>query len=1161
MKFIEKTTAALREYRSLKSALKLPYATAVAAGLSTSLKSNIIHTLRSDFGAKAFILVPDEVQAQTMANDLAAMGEMPLIYPVRDFNFRNMQSISKEYEHSRLNVLCKMLRGEYTAVIACIDAASQYTIPPSALKKANLTLESGAQISSEEIVAALTLAGYERCSQVEGAGQFAVRGGIIDFFMPDSENPVRVELWGDEVDTLNYFDVETQRRTDYIDSLTLTPSAEILVENRNDLADSILHKAELLKGKNAPKAREILYREAEAVRSGVFTSSMDKFISLVYDRPATLFDYADENTIFFLSESVKTRERLRSYDRLFEEELKECFAQGILCRGFETYSIDKHEINSILEKNRFVYLENFASSGYELRINEIVTFSIKQLSLWSGSVRVLIDDLQELHSNSSSIVVLAGTEKAAASLAAELNEKGFPCTYTDDVDSPAPGQIYILPGALSAGFEYTAIKFILISHGLSFKSKKKSRKRDKNSKQIYSLSELNSGDYVVHSSHGIGIFKGIHKIELQGIIKDYIKIEYAKGDILYVPVTQLDLISKYIGPSENSAVKVNRLGSGEWQKAKARVRKNVKDIAAELTRLYAERMAAPGHAFPPDGEWQRDFESSFEYEETDDQLRCIDEIKSDMERTAPMDRLLCGDVGFGKTEVALRAAFKCVTDSKQCVLLCPTTILAWQHYQTALNRFEGFPVRIELLSRFRTPKQQQEILKKLKTGEIDMVIGTHRVVQKDVIFHDLGLVIIDEEQRFGVAQKERFKEVCKNVDVLTLSATPIPRTLNMAMSGIRDMSTLDEAPQDRHPVQTYVLEHDDGIIAEAIRRELRRGGQVFYLHNRVESIERCAARLSALVPEAKIAVAHGKMSENELSDIWQSMLEQEINLLVCTTIIETGIDLPNANTLIIENADHMGLSQLHQLRGRVGRSARRAYAYFTFRPQKVLTEISQKRLSAIREFTEFGSGFKIAMRDLELRGAGNVLGAAQHGHMEDVGYDMYLKLLDEALKEAKGEKTDENAELECLVDVQIQAHIPESYIESFGQRLDIYKRISDIRTDQDARDVTDELIDRFGDVPKSVLGLIDVALTRATAASYGIYEIKQNGSSILLYMNNIKSPLVGELITRFKGSAFLNAMSKPYVSIKFQPGLKPDEMLKKIFFDHAPKKVANAGQM
>ncbi|MBQ2470567.1 MAG: transcription-repair coupling factor, partial [Ruminococcus sp.] len=628
--------------------------------------------------------------------------------------------------------------------------------------------------------------------------------------------------------------------------------------------------------------------------------------------------------------------------------------------------------------------------------------------------------------------------------------------------------------------------------------------------------------------------------------KDYIKIDYAKGDVLYVPVTQLDMVAKYIGAQENSRVRLNRLGSGDWQKAKARVKSSVKDIAKELIALYSARMKAKGYAFTGDNEWQRDFEAAFEYEETPDQLTCIREIKHDMERTVPMDRLLCGDVGFGKTEVALRAAFKCVADSKQCALLCPTTILAWQHYQTVTKRFEGYPIRVELLSRFRTAKQQKEVLERLKRGDIDMVVGTHRLVQKDVEFRDLGLAIIDEEQRFGVAQKERFKELVKNVDVLTLSATPIPRTLNMAMSGLRDMSVIEEAPMNRQPVQTYVLEHDNAVIYEAIRREMRRGGQVFYLHNNVETISSCAARIQEAIPDAKIAIGHGKMKENELSEVWRQMLEQEVDILVCTTIIETGVDLPNANTLIIENADCMGLSQLHQLRGRVGRSARRAYAYFTFRRSKVLTEIQQKRLAAIREYTEFGSGFKIAMRDLELRGAGNIMGAQQHGHMESVGYDMYLKLLGEAVSEERGEQK-QSADLDCLIDISVDAHIPEYYVESLTLRLDVYRRIADIRTPDDADDVRDELRDRFGEIPPSVLGLIEIALIRNRANALGVYEIRQNEGSLMLYVREIKSPAVADLLISLNGKATLNAGQKPFLSVKCPKGEDSVAVLKRVF--------------
>ena len=728
--------------------------------------------------------------------------------------------------------------------------------------------------------------------------------------------------------------------------------------------------------------------------------------------------------------------------------------------------------------------------------------------------------------------MLAGTERAAKAVAEDLKSAGLPAAFLEDPSTLSKGTVTVTTGSLSAGFDLPGAAFALITHGRMLAPKAKRAKKDKNSKEISSLSELSPGDYVVHSAHGIGVFEGIHKLEMNGVTKDYIKVRYQKNDTLYVPVTQLDMVSKYIGPREDAAVKLSRLGGTEWQKQKTRVRAAVKDIAKELIQLYAQRMQTRGFPFPPDGEWQRDFESRFEFDETEDQLRCIQEIKDDMEAQAPMDRLLCGDVGFGKTEVALRAAFKCVAAGKQCAILVPTTILAWQHYQTILKRMEGFPVDVELLSRFRTSKQQDQILRKVKRGSIDIVVGTHRLVSKDVKFHDLGLVIIDEEQRFGVAQKEKLKQMCQTADVLTLSATPIPRTLNMALSGIRDMSVIEEAPHDRHPVQTYVLEYDAGIIADAIRRELRRGGQVYYLHNDVASISRTAARLQQLVPEARFGIGHGKMNEEELSEVWRQLLDQEIDVLVCTTIIETGVDVPTANTLIIENADRMGLSQLHQLRGRVGRSSRRAYAYLTYARNKALTEIAQKRLSAIREFTEFGSGFKIAMRDLEIRGAGNVLGGEQHGHMETVGYDMYVRLLSEAVSLMKGEEPERPVDQECLVDVQVQAHIPESYIDSLSLRLDVYRRIAEITTQEEAMDVTDELIDRFGDPPASVKGLIDVALLRGTAARLGVTEVKQQGDSLLLFQQKFDMREVSKLVQALQGRVLLSAGSKPYLSVK-----------------------------
>lgn len=1117
------------------------------SGLSAINKANIIYSLCRLRGVTAFCVASDEKEAQTLCNDLCCMGLRACVYPVRDYNFLDFQSKSHEYEHARLKVLLKLIDKECDVVISCIDAASQLTVPKKVLEDSAVVFEEGAQLPLEKAVRSLTLLGYERFDAVDGNGQFSLRGGILDFFMPDSDYPVRAEFWGDEITDLSYFDIETQRRFKKTGKIKLTPSTEIIIEDKNALADKIVHKAGLLRSKNSAKAKETLLSEAELIRNGAQIANADKFIGQIYDKPECLFDYFDRDTLFFASEFGNISDRGKAMDFQNTEALKQGFEDGVLCRGFDRFTLTFNECIDIFNAHGTIVLENFVHGSLSVNISEIISFSSKQLNRWSGSYKQLSEDIKGLFTPQSRGVILAGTEKSAKNLCDSLREDGFPAQLCETLDDAKSGALYVLKGSLSAGFELPGEKFFLITYGqIASMPDKKKPKKSKNGQEIYSLSELTAGDYVVHSVHGIGIFGGIRKIDTHGITKDYIKIDYAKGDVLYVPVTQLDMVAKYIGPRENTSVKLSRLGSQDWQKAKARVKSSVKDIAKELIALYSARMKAKGFAFSKDNEWQRDFEMSFEYEETPDQLRCCDEIKHDMERTAPMDRLLCGDVGFGKTEVALRAAFKCVADSKQCALLCPTTILAWQHYQTVTKRFEGYPIRVELLSRFRTAKQQKEILLKLKRGEIDMIVGTHRLVQKDVEFRDLGLAIIDEEQRFGVAQKERFKELCKNVDVLTLSATPIPRTLNMAMSGLRDMSVIEEAPQNRQPVQTYVLEHDDAVINEAIRRELRRGGQVFYLHNNVETISSKASKILEAVPEAKIAIGHGKMKENELGEVWRKMLEQEVDVLVCTTIIETGVDLPNANTLIIENADCMGLSQLHQLRGRVGRSSRRAYAYFTFRKSKVLTEIQQKRLAAIREFTEFGSGFKIAMRDLELRGAGNIMGAQQHGHMESVGYDMYLKLLAEAVSEERGEEN-HSRELDCLIDISVDAHIPESYIESLTLRLDVYRRIADIRSVEDSEDVKDELRDRFGELPESVLGLIDIALVRNKANSMGIFEIRQNENSVLLYVNEVKSPQVADLLIALNGKAVLCSGTKPYLSVKCRDGVPVLDMLKSIF--------------
>lgn len=1147
MNFLKAGMYKLPEYMQLRQAVESNALPAVATGLSGIHKATIINALVQDTNKTALLLASDEAEAQRICQDLTSMGLRSFIYPTRDFTFRNVESASREYEHQRIQVLSRILKHDCDIVIACMDAALQYTIPPNELEGRMIELKKGQTVSLEQVVQSLVRCGYVRAEQIDGTGQFAVRGGILDFFTPDAPYPVRIEFWGDEIDTMGLFDLESQRRTETVHSVILTPSVEVLVDHPSELADKIEKHASSLRGKTAPKAKEILQMECDQLRNGRHFHCADKYITMLYDRTATLMDYFSlEDTLVFVSEFHKGKERIRTTQWQWAEDVKEYLEEGVLCRGLDTYSGDWIYIQSQLEKRSTVCLEAFARGTYEVPVRTLLNITARQLSVWGGSIALLEEDLQAMQSSGLTCIVLGGTEKTASNIAADLKEKGLSVVYMPDLSEIPDKGIIITKGALSAGMEFPAAGFGIITHGRHTGKAAAKKRKNKHAQELYSLAELTVGDYIVHASHGIGVFEGIHKINMQGVVKDYIKVRYAKKDTLYVPVTQLDLVSKYIGPREDATIKLSKLGGQDWQKTKARVRSAVKDIAKELIRLYAQRMQAKGHAFSPDTEWQRDFEAHFEFEETEDQLRCIREIKHDMELSSPMDRLLCGDVGFGKTEVALRAAFKCVSDSCQCALLVPTTILAWQHYQNISKRMEGFPVRIELLSRFRTPKQQEDILKRLKRGEIDMIVGTHRLVSKDVQFHNLGLLIVDEEQRFGVAQKERLKDSYKNVDVLTLSATPIPRTLNMALSGIRDMSVIEEAPHDRHPVQTYVLEHDQGIICDAIRRELRRGGQAYYLHNNVESIERVAASLQHQIPEAKVGFAHGKMTESELSEIWRKLLEQEIDVLVCTTIIETGVDVPNVNTLIIENADCMGLSQLHQIRGRVGRSSRRAYAYFTFTRNKILTEVAQKRLSAIREFTEFGSGFKIAMRDLEIRGAGNILGGEQHGHMETVGYDLYLKLLGEAVKMEKGELPVAPVDNECLVDMQVQAHIPERYIENLSQRLDIYRRIAGIKTQDDALDVLDELTDRFGKPPASVQGLIDIALLRNMASQIGIFEVKQRDDYIILYREPMNMEFLEPLIKILKGRVKLSAGNKPYVSVKVTGKESPLQTLKQV---------------
>lgn len=1144
MQFLSRILEGLGEYRAVQVAVQSSALPVSVAGLTQAGKAHMIYTLCSHTGKKAFVVASDEMEASRLCADLDVFfGGGVYFYPSRDFTFRPVTSVSREFEHERLKVLGRMAKGDYNVVVACADAAMQLTIPKKVYLGRTFTIRLGRETPPDKAVEALVDAGYVRAPQVDGPGQFSVRGGILDFFPPDCDDPVRIEFWGDEPDSIGRFDTDTQRRSENLDSVDITPAVEVRFSSQERFSEKL---GELLRTlPKGGKAARSLENDFDLLKGGAVPASIDKYLPVCYPEPETALDYP-EGAIMFISETARVEERIKNTLWQHMEDLESLFEDGILFKGLDRFYMSREEFMDSIRKKGAVYLDAFARSSYEVGVKSLMQINSVQLPQWSGSTEQLCEQLGPVLDSGGSAVVLAGAEKNCAVLARALAEEGigaYAKPDVSDIKSPPPsGYVYVVPGRLSSGIEYPQLRFMLLSSAGAAPKSMRHSGRHKMGERIRSLSELTVGDYVVHSAHGIGLYEGIHKLEVQGIVKDYIKIRYAGRDTLYVPVTQLDLVSKYIGTRDDGVVKLNKMGGTEWQKTKSRVRSAVKDMAKELIALYAERQRVKGVAFPEDDEMQRDFEENFEFDETDDQLRCSEEIKADMQRPFPMDRLLCGDVGFGKTEVALRAAFKCISGGYQCAILVPTTILAWQHYNTIIRRVEGFPVHVELLSRFRTPKQQDEIISRLGRGQIDLIVGTHRLVQKDVRFKKLGLLVIDEEQRFGVAQKEKLKELFSSVDVLTLSATPIPRTLNMALSGIRDMSTIEEAPQDRHPVQTYVLEHDWGIIADAIVKEMRRGGQVYYLHNRVETIERAAAKIASLVPSARIGIAHGKMDEEDISRVWEKLLAGEIDVLVCTTIIETGVDVPNVNTLIIEDADRMGLSQLHQIRGRVGRSSRRAFAYLTFRRGKALSDISTKRLEAIREYTEFGSGFQIALRDLEIRGAGSILGGQQHGHLESVGYDMYLRLLNDAVLEEKGEKPQNQGE--CMVDVQVTAHIPEDYIEDTKQRLEIYRRIADISSEEDAGDVIDELIDRFGDVPKSVRSLVDVALLRNTAASLGISEVMQRGEVLLFYIGGMDFKAVSGLVSRLRGRVMVNAGQKPYFSVKIPSKRTPLDVMR-----------------
>ena len=1095
----------------------------------------------------AVFLCGDEREARQLAGDMETLlGEKPVVLLSREWELRPEAVASREWERNRLAVLDLLSRGQARVVVATVDALLQRTLPPRLLRELSISLEVGAQVDLTALSDRLLSAGYTRCDQVEGVGQFALRGGILDVFSPLMEQPVRCEFFDDEIDSMGTFDPATQRRTANIQQARVLPAAEVLPAGMPGgaaaLGEKLLHLAEKLekKPKTQPAAQR-LREDAQKLQNGVDPGGMDRYLAAIYVETTTGVHYLPPEGVVFLCESGRVDERVRSALLQDKQDVETLLEAGLMAGEYGKLTLSGEELYAALEDFPVLMLDSLPTSRHPLVPRGLLGITARQLSSYGGSLETAVTDLEHYRNSGSAVLVLCSGESRARNLHRLLEERQIPAVLDlKSADMPAAGEVRISLGALSAGCEWPAIRLAVLTEGQLTAAPQRRAKLQKatNRQKLQSYTDLTPGDLVVHTHHGVGRFVGIQRMPVDGVEKDYIKIDYAGGDCLYVPVTQLDLVSKYIGGGEEQErTKLNKLGGTEWAKQKSRAKKAARDLAKGLTQLYAERQRRPGFAFSPDSPWQREFEESFAYAETDDQLRCIAEIKADMEKPRPMDRLLCGDVGYGKTEVALRAVMKCVLDGKQAAILVPTTVLAQQHYATACGRFQDFPVKIEVLSRFTSPKEQKRILEAARTGAVDLLIGTHKLLQKNMEFKDLGLLIIDEEQRFGVTHKERLKEMSRQVDVLTLSATPIPRTLNMALSGLRDMSTIEEPPADRQPVQTYVLEHDWAILEDAMRRELARGGQVYYLHNRVESIDLTAARIQKLLgPEVRVVTGHGKMGEKELSAVMQAMVDGEADILVCTTIIETGIDIPNVNTLIIEDADKMGLAQLHQIRGRIGRSARRAYAYLTYRRGKVLQENSAKRLAAIREYVEFGSGFKVAMRDLEIRGAGNLLGPEQSGYLMTVGYDLYLKLLEEAVLEETGQE--KQIEAECSADLTVNAHIPDRYVPSAEQRMDLYRRIAAIRTDEDASDLLDEMLDRYGDAPKSVLALLDVALLRAAAAKAGVSDISQKKDVLKLTLGVFHPEALVAVcgLRKYKGRLTIAAGEVPALTLKLAPG-------------------------
>ena len=1033
----------LAEFEQIKEKSKTNKGILQVSGCMESQKSHLMYGL-SGIAPYRLILAEDERRAREIYEDYRFYDRKVYSYPAKDLLFFQADIHGNLLIRQRMKVIKALLEEKELTVVTSIDGCMDFLESLEKIKEQLIHYESDSTVDVEQLKNQLVALGYERVGQVEMPGQFSVRGGIVDIYCLTEKNPWRIELWGDEIDSIRSFDPESQRSLENLEELTIYPAVEHIGDK---------------------------------------------------DMVSFLDYFPEERTIIFLDEPNRLTEKGGAVEEEYRQSRMHREEKG--SRNLpENWLCSFEQLQKELNKRNCISVCALEPKQAGWKVREKFYLEVKSISAYNNSFELLVKDLHQYKKQGYRIALLSGSRTRAERLAKDLQEEGLAAFYGQDYDREiCPGEIMVVYGHAKKGFEYPLIKFAVMTESDIFgQEQKKKKKKNYSGSRIQDFAELSIGDFVVHEKHGLGIYRGIEKVEVDRIVKDYIKIEYRGGSNLYIPATQLDCLQKYSGADASKAPKLNKLGTQEWNKTKSKVRGAVKNIAKELVELYAVRQEKEGYVCGPDTVWQREFEEMFPYEETEDQLSAIEDAKRDMESTRIMDRLICGDVGYGKTEVALRAAFKEVQESRQVAYLAPTTILAQQIYNTFVQRMKEFPVRVELLCRFRTPAQQKKAIEDLKKGQVDVIIGTHRILSKDVQFKNLGLLIVDEEQRFGVTHKEKIKQLKKDVDVLTLTATPIPRTLHMSLIGIRDMSVLEEPPMDRMPIQTYVMEYDEETVREAINRELRRGGQVYYVYNRVTDIEDVALRIAKLVPDARVDFAHGQMSERELENVMYSFVNGDIDVLVSTTIIETGLDISNVNTMIIHDSDRYGLSQLYQLRGRIGRSNRTAYAFLMYRKNVMLKETAEKRLAAIREYTDLGSGFKIAMRDLELRGAGNLLGAQQHGHMNAVGYDLYCKMLNEAVKEAKGIHTMED--FETSVDLNVDAYIPDSYISNEFQKLDIYKRIAGIETQQDYDDMLEELLDRFGEPGKAVLNLLAIAKLKAIAHQGYVTEIKQTGKTV-----------------------------------------------------------------